>query len=147
MPGERVFTANDSRAVSTAITVMQLTAAATHVVEILRMWVTQESSTASAQTAVSVVRQTDAGTMTAITEVEHASAGPADATAFRTATVEPTTTDTILIEGFNVLNGWLYLPVPEERIWIPPSGSVGLKFPDVPPSVTYNYGITWREVG
>lgn len=31
-------------------------------------------------------------------------------------------------DSFNVLNGWVYVPAPEERIWVPPSARIGLRF-------------------
>jgi hypothetical protein len=48
-------------------------------------------------------------------------------------------------DTFNVLAGYLYLPVPEERIWVPPSGIIALKFPATPDNLPYSFGFTYRE--
>lgn len=144
----RPYTVIDTRAVSTAITVLQVTAPATMTLEIIRAWVTQSSSTTSAQSDVILVRKSATITGTSITPVKLEPGDPSPTfTALRTASAEGTDTDTVAGEGFNVLNGWLYVPVPEERIKVPPSGILGLKFPSAPPNVTYRYGITLREHG
>jgi len=153
----RTYVINDSRAVSTAITILQIKAVSCSL-EIVRAWVNQESSTVSAQTAIQLNRKiTTAASVTSLTplllEPNGAAAlavGGAAATG-RTATAEGTDSDVLIREGFNVLNGWLYLPVPEERIVLSPlsiaTSTLGLKFPVAPPNVTYDYGIVFREIG
>jgi len=153
----RVYVINDSRAVSTAITILQLKAV-NCAVEVIRAWVNQESSTVSAQTAIQLSRKTGtAATVTSLTPLllepsvgAALSVGGTAATG-RTATSEGTDGDVLIREGFNVLNGWLYLPVPEERIVLSPASiatsTLGLKFPVAPPNVTYDYGIVFRELG
>ncbi len=144
----RPYSVIDSRAVSTAITVLEVTAPATMALEILRAWVTQSSSTTSAQTDAVLVRKTATITGTAITPVKLLTGNPAATFAGkRTATAEGTDGDIVAGEGFNILNGWLYVPTPEERIWVPPSGILGLKFPSAPAGATYRYGMTVREHG
>jgi len=141
-----VYTARNTAAHSTAITILQLGTAAGHPIEILRGWVTQATSTTSAQTHVQLLRESNAITGTGVTEIEHDTDGPASTvTALHTATAGGTDGDVVIQEGFNVLNGWLYLPVPEERIWVPVSSFISIAFPDAPPNVTYDYGLTWRE--
>ena len=149
----RVYVINDSRAVSTAITILQIKAGAATSLEIVRAWVTQESSTVSAQTAIQLNRKSAAATVTSLTPLivepntgAAAAVGGTAATG-RTATAEGTDTDVIVREGFNVLNGWLYLPVPEERIVVTGGGILGLKFPIAPANITYDYGIIFREIG
>lgn len=145
----RPYSVIDSRAVSTAITILQVTAPSTMTLEIIRAWVTQSTSTTSAQADVILVRKTATATGgTSITPVKLESGDPSPTfTAVRTATGEGTDGDIVAGEGFNVLNGWLYVPVPEERIKVPPSGILALKFPSAPANVTYRYGITLREHG
>ncbi|MGH2625671.1 MAG: hypothetical protein ACRDHY_03345, partial [Anaerolineales bacterium] len=62
---------------------------------------------------------------------------------------EPVLTgDPLIDEGFNWLNGWLWVPAPEERIWVPPSGRIVLKLPVAPsPAVTTSAGLILGEVG
>ncbi len=64
-----------------------------------------------------------------------------------TATIEGTVTATVWSEGFNIVNGILYLPVPEARFLIVGSaaGFVGVKFPSAPASADYTTGIEWLE--
>lgn len=143
----RTYTIMDSRAVSTAITILELAAPATAALRIERAWVTQSTSTTSAQTDITVLRKTATITGTALTPVALSTGDPAAAaTAKRTATVEGTDGNVLYGEGFNVLNGWVYVPVPEERLFVPPSGLIALKFPTAPPNVTYRYGITFTEL-
>lgn len=144
----RPYAVIDSRSVTTAISILQVTAPATMTLEIVRAWVTQSTSTTSAQNDVILVRKTATVTGTSITPVKLEVGDPAPTfTALRSASAEGTDGDIVAGEGHNVLNGWLYLPVPEERIKVPPSGILALKFPSVPPSATYRYGIVLREHG
>lgn len=140
----------DAQTVATAITVLEITAAATGGLEIYRAWVQQSSSTTSAMTRVRILRKSATITGTASpptpvpTEVGMAAA---TATVKWIATAEGTDGVVLAEEAFNVLNGWLWLPVPEERIIVPPSGILALKFPAAPPSAAYTFGITFRERG
>jgi hypothetical protein len=64
-----------------------------------------------------------------------------------TATIEGTTTSTWWTEGFNIVNGILYLPVPEAR-WLlvgKAAGFAALKFPGAPAAANYTTGIEWLE--
>lgn len=144
----RPFTVIDSRAVSTAITVLELTNHSSIVLEITRAWVTNLSSTTSVQLDAVLLFKTATITGTTITPVKLERSGPASlVTAKRTATAEGTDGDIVAGEGHNVVNGWLYVPVPKEQIWVPPSGIIALKFPSAPPNVTYRYGINYVEYG
>lgn len=140
------YTARNTATHSTAITILEVTNTATEVLEILRAWVTQENVTTSGQAGIQILRKTATITGTAVTVVSMSS-GTASATAKHTATAEGTDGAVLIREGFNIVNGWLYLPVPEERITVPPSGMVALKFATAPASASYSYGITWQELG
>jgi hypothetical protein len=144
----REYIVRNSAAHSTAITILQLTAHSTSGIQIIRAWVTQSTSTTSSQTAIQLVRKSATATgLSSITPVKLSTLDPAAVTtAGHTATGEGTDTDVLIREGFNILNGWVYLPVPEERIDVPPSGIIGLKFPSAPASATYEYGIVFVEV-
>lgn len=138
----------DATVVSTARTLVQVNAPATAVLEILKAWVTQTLSEVSTQEEIRLKRVTTAGTGSAFTPIL---LRPGDAAAGATATnnhtAEGTIGDVIIREGFNILNGWIYLPVPEERIIVAPSGRIALEFPVAPASATWTAGIIWREIG
>ena len=138
----------DAVVISTAITLIQVNAPATAALEIIRVWVGQTLSETSTQESIQILRTTTAGTGTSFTPIL---LRPGDAAAGATATTnhsgEGSAGDSLLREGFNILNGWLYLPVPEERIIVAPSGRIALKFPVAPASATWQAGIIWRELG
>ena len=138
----------DATVVSTAITLIQVNAPATAVLEILKAWVSQTLSEVSTQEEIQILRTTTAGTGTSFTPILLSPAtAAAAATATTNHTAEGTAGDSLIREGFNVLGGWVYLPVPEERIFVAPSGRIALKFPVAPASATFTAGIIWREIG
>lgn len=55
-------------------------------------------------------------------------------------------------DAFHLQNGWLYLPVPEERITLvsgsaDPGDNIGILFPVAPDAaITVSAGITWSEI-
>lgn len=134
---------------STAITILQARAHATRPLVLVRLWLDSIATTAASAT-IQVLRQTTAGTMTTL------SPGPlplrpnvptAGFTAGQTATVEPTSGDILLQESFNVVNGYLWLPTPDEQYVIPAAGFLGLKFSVAPTSTTWSYGMHLVEIG
>lgn len=149
------------RAYDATISAGSLTAAATSILEvsagsqklavILRAWLSQHSNTTSAQQGVQLARQstngTNVGTATIVpTDIS-------DTAATFTARALCTTLGTIgallYPDAFNWQNGWLYLPVPEERITV--SGatttSTALRTTTTPPAVTINAGMAVLELG
>ncbi len=152
-----IHTLRNEMTVSTAITILQLLAGATMPFEILSAALTQRGSTTSVQNAIAFVRKTVAATVTAaILGTTLFKNRPGDPNAAlqltttgtgHTATAEGTDGDQVLKEGFNVLNGWKYLPVPEERIIVPSAGIIGLKFLNAPASQTWLAEIVIRELG
>jgi hypothetical protein len=138
----------DAQTISTAITILELTAPATGMLEIVRAWCQQSSTTTSNQVRIQLLRKsgTITGTATPPSAVPHQVGQQAwDGTVKWKATAEGTDGVIPLEENFNILNGWLYLPVPDERVWVPPSGIIALKFPAAPPSASWSYGITFRH--
>ncbi len=137
----------DAVSVSAARTLVQINNAATTTLEIIRMVITA-STTTSAALDVLVKRVTTAGTGTSFTAIE---LRPIDSafggTCTTNHTAEGTAGDTILREYFNALNGWLYLPVPEERIVIPPSERFALAFGAAPAATTFSAAITFGTRG
>jgi hypothetical protein len=140
---------SDSQVVATAITCLQARAHATRPLVVVRIWV-DSIVTAAANAQIVIMRQTTAGTMTLL------SPGPlplrpniptAGFTAGRTASAEPTASDILVDEAFNIVNGYLWLPTPDEQWVIPAGGFLGIKFGAAPASTTFKYGMNLVEVG
>ncbi len=141
-------------AVTAAITLVQIKAGTSRSLVILRASVSQSSSTTSAMQRVQINRKSAAATVTSFTAIPvNASAPAADAAGGTAATgtnasVEGTDTAVVIAEVFNVLNGWLWLPTPDEVITVPAGGIIGLKFPAAPgASTTYTASMTFAEIG
>ena len=135
---------------STAITIQQVTAPAGTMAEFVRCWVTQSTIVTSTQTRIQFLRKSTAATVTSTNPAllgvgmqASKCVGGTGATGI-TASAEGTDAAVYLEEGFNVVNGWLYLPVPEERVYSV-NTTVGLKFPTAPVSAGYQSGQTWLE--
>jgi hypothetical protein len=114
-----------STATSTAITVNQVLVPATAAAEFTRAWCNQDSVTTTNQTRIQLNNNSTASTVT----------------------VEGTVASTWWTEGFNIVNGILYLPVPEAR-WLlvgKAAGFAALKFPSAPAAANYTTGIEWLE--
>lgn len=142
-----------SVATSTAITVNQVLVPATAAAEITRCWCNQDSVTTTNQTRIQLNRNSTACTVTgtspaALGNGMQASKAVSGASATGiTATAEGTVTATVWSEGFNIVNGILYLPVPEARWMLVGSaaGFAAVKFPGAPAAANYTTGIEWLE--
>lgn len=150
-----VFTLRYNRIiVSTAITILQVKAGAANGFQVTRAWISQGASAVSATANIALLRKSSAATVTAAalgtTLFAHDPATTSGvslgttATGY-TATSEGTDSDEIWSQGFNTLIGALYLPTPEERIFVPPGGIIALKFTVAPASATWTAGITFKE--
>lgn len=136
----------DNISVSTAITILQVTAPATAVLELIRAWVSGNTTTSAGQ-RIQLLRKSAAATgTTAVTPAPLDGSAAAGSTAGRNATGEGTDGTVLYEDMFNVVSGWLWLPVPEERIWVPPSGVIALKFPAAPAATNFTAGIVYREL-
>lgn len=122
--------------------------------DILRGWVSQSASVTSAQAPIQLVRKSAAGDVAPFTPLHVGSTGdPASSMVasssgcgtFTSTAAFGTDGDIIVRDAFNVLNGWLYLPVPEERIFITGGGIVATRFPIAVASETWEAGLIWRE--
>ena len=144
-----VYTVRQTGTIATAITIIQVIASATKPLVLVRAWVEESASATAAQAAVEIVRKSAAGTSTAaVTPVpQRPSQGTASFTAGHIGTAEGTVTDTIIQEGFNVVNGWLYLPTPDEQIVVPSAGILAVRFAAAPATQTWRYGMTVVEIG
>jgi len=155
MPHKDFYVMRHSASVSTAITVMQLKAGTSAGFEIIAASVTQRGSTTSAQEEISIVRKSAAATVTTAVVGTHIFLGDPNASnpnlSLGTSatgvigTAEGTDGDIIYREGFNVLNGWQYIPVPEGRIWVPPAGIIASKFTTAPAAQNWTFMIKIQE--
>lgn len=138
------------------ITLLQVKANANAGFEIVSGSLTQRGSTTSEQDEICLVRKSVAATVTAAvsggvsgnifsidpnnTSLLSSNNGPQINTTGTgvNATAEGVDSDVFLREAFNILNGWAYLPVPEERVWVPPGAVMAMKF-ITPPSSSQNW--------
>lgn len=139
----------DAQTVSTAITILEVAAPATAILKIYRAWVEQSSVTTSTATRIRLLRKTGTitGTATPPTPTAVDASAASGVTVKWIATVEGTDGNVLIEEAFNYLNGWVWLPVPEERIIVPPSGIIALKFPAAPTSAAWTFGFDYEEIG
>ncbi len=137
---------------STAITINQVTSVAATMEEFTRCWVNQNTITATAQCRIQFIRGTSAATVTSQnpfvmgTSMQASKCvGSATGTGI-TATIEGSKAAVAHIEeGFNIVNGWLYLPVPEERKYQVGVDSTVLFFATAPTSAAWISGIEFLE--
>jgi len=140
-------------ALAAAKTALYITAPATKVIEILSASLTNESNETNEQVECCLQRVNVLGapTKTDVTPAKHEN-GDQAATATCAGNVtasEPSyVADTeIGREGFPSLGGWRFDPVPEERMYIPPSGTVGLRVLNSPTAFDAIAKLTFREIG
>mgnify|MGYP001592237867 FL=1 len=129
--------------------------------EILRCWIGQSANATSAQQRVQLVTQvtvfptltsaTPAGLKRADPNVSIIVGGIAGAagTAGINASAEGAGAKTVIFnDAFNVLNGWLWVPTPNETI-VMPAGSAsgfGLFLPVAPATLTnWSFGVVYAE--
>lgn len=135
-------------AYTTSRTVLQINATSARVLVLLRAWVSQLDSEVATAEEIQLLRTTTAGTGTAVTPAPLQAAPAAVTTASRNHSAEGTAGTELFREGWEVRNGWLYHPVPEERIVVPPSGRLALRLPSAPEaSLTLIAGMTFAELG
>lgn len=126
-------------ALTTAKTLVQIKAGAAASLEILSVRVFQITKSTSELLELQILRKSAAATVTSFTPLKLDPNDPASAAVGSTsgtgitATAEGTDTDIIEHSVWNVLNGeWVHLPVPEDRIWVPAAGIVGVKLNTAP---------------
>lgn len=128
-------------------------------IEIERAWVSQTGTTTNQMLGIKVAQKASAfGTYTSTTPSPHVIGGPASGIAGGTAGAAATagtdasaegagTVTTIVTDTFSVLNGWLWVPTPEERIIVPADTAVILKIIGTPTTLTGWYaGMTYNEL-
>lgn len=126
---------------------------------ILRAWCGQSGTTTSQQLGIQLAVQASAfGTYTAATPAPLVAGGNASGIAGGTAGAAGTagtdssanaagTKTPLYSDGFNNLNGWLYIPVPEERIIVPSDTAIVLALIGTPTTLTnWSAGINFEEM-
>lgn len=147
---------NNGVTISTAISALQLQPGTAGPAEVLRAALTQSTSTTSTQLAAALIRKSGAATVTTAVAGTHLKKmNPASPTSNAilgtaatgvTATAEGTNTDLTVQRGLNILNGWEWLPTPEERFVVPQSGFAAVTFLSAPPSATWFADLVFREL-
>jgi hypothetical protein len=145
-----------------ASTLIFLHPGTTNSLEVLRMWIAQSANVTSAQQRVEVVSQVSAfPTLTSFTPTKLKPGDPASAITGGTAGAAGTcginasaegagSKSVILADAFNVINGWLWVPTPQERLILPASwaSGLGLYFPATPGTLTnWHAGLIYKEIG
>jgi hypothetical protein len=147
---------NNGVSISTAITPAQVKAGINGPIEILRASLTQAGSVSSSQPAAALLRKTAAATVTTgvagTTVVKQNPLNPVTDAVLSTtgtgitASAEGTNGEQPFSDGFNDLNGQLWLPAQEERLVVPQSGILALTFLTAPVSSVRYARISWREL-
>lgn len=113
----------------------------------IELWSTY---TTDERLSLRLVRRTTTGSGgSAATEVktEPGSAAPTLAVS-HLVTTPGTLGDVIEAYQWSLLIPYIYLPIPESRLWIPPSGRFGLNLQTaVAATRTISYTLKWREYG
>lgn len=128
-------------------------------IRILRAWCSQGTTETSEQLGIQLALQAAAfGTYTAATPRAHILGGAASGIAGGTAGAAATagvdasanaagTKTEVISEGFNNLNGWLYVPTPAEWVTLPIDTAVVLAMIGTATTLTNWYaGITYEEI-
>lgn len=126
---------------------------------ILRAWANQIGTETSDQLGIILgIKASAFGTYTSSAPVSHEFGGTGSGIAGGTAGAAATsgtdasaegagTVTTIIQEGFNNLNGWLWVPTPEERIVLNPDTAIIVKMVGTPGTLTgWCAGITFEEL-
>lgn len=128
-------------------------------IEILRITTGQQGTSTSQQLGIILGQKASAfGTYTSTTPSPLVIGGPASgitgstsaaaASAGTDASAEGAgTVTTYHVEGFNNLNGFLWVPTPEERVFVPTDTAFIVKLRGTPTTLTgWNASLTYREV-
>lgn len=155
MQNQTIIASSDMVLIRTASTVTSRAST----IRILRAWCSQNATETSEQLGIMIALQASAfGTYTSTTPTPHFVGGPAsgitgstsgaaagagtDASANAAGTKTP-----IVYDGFNNLNGWLWVPTPEERIIVPTDTAIVLAMVGTATTLTnWNAGITYEEL-
>jgi hypothetical protein len=150
-------------AVANAKSLLQVVSGATIPFDVVRAQVNETLSTTSTKQRIQIDRVSVYTTaMTALAAANCLAVNYGDAASqlqygtaltgsWATAQVEGTHLQPLVLDTFNFLSPWVYLPVPEERISCQAaggtsSGNVTLQFPVAPASGSYDWDMLIREL-
>lgn len=140
-----------SATVSTAVTLMQFQTGASRLLRLYYLEVTQDGINASQQVRLQILLKSVAATFGATQTPLKGYPGLAAAsgTYHGTAAATAEGTDGTVYKQIsqNLLNGFIYEPVPERRIIWPVSSIVAVKFSAAPPSATWSWEAQFEELG
>lgn len=138
----------DAQAVTGAITLIQVTAPSTSGLHLLRAWCSQSSSASATQLPIMLVRKTATVTGSSFTPLALDENDPAaSSTVLVNASAEGTNGNILIREAWDYLNGWLWVPTPDDRIAVKAGGIIALTLPVAPSaSVTLTAGIVFGEI-
>lgn len=123
---------------------------ATGVLEIIRVKISNTDVEVSNQWAVNLVTLSTDGTNVATpTVVAHDLASASHGSTVRGMCTAAFVVDNVIIpDGFNILNGYEFLPTIDERIWIAAAKSFAVHLPVAPPAAAViSTSITYRVHG
>lgn len=162
MSREYIISSGGITVANQAVTLVSLMPSSTIGFRILRAWISQSANNTSAQQRVQIVTQasvyptviTATPQKTKITDPTSGIVGIGGTIAAGkcgiNASAEGAGTKTILWEdAFNVLNGWLWVPSPDELIVLPPgiSSCFSLHLPVAPATLTnWAFGVVFQEI-
>jgi hypothetical protein len=132
--------------------------------EFLRAWASQAANAASAQQSVALRTLLTSGgapTLTAatprktkfldpISQITGGTAGAAGTAGVLASATGSGTQSEVILDNFNVLNGWLWVPTPRETIVMNAAAlsGFGLFFPIQPATLTgWSAGLVFAELG
>lgn len=130
--------------------VFEIAAPSDACVRLLHAVIPQRSTETSDQIAVSVQRATTSGSGGTVVTARPMSVGDAafGGVCERNNTTQATTLTLLHADSFNVLSGWYFLPPPEIRIEVSPSGIIVFRFEDAPASSTnFEFTAYFEEIG
>lgn len=144
----------EAQTVSTAITLLELTATANQMFRVFRAWINQTGLTASTRLRAQLLRKSGTITGTAsppTARPEQVGQGAFDGTVKWVATGEGTDGVVLDSQAFDALNGYEwggeYLKPTKFGFWVPPSGIIAIKFPASPTSASYTFGMGLEVIG
>lgn len=141
-----VFTAT-AKITTTGDQILAITAASDESIEILRAEITSNDET-NVMAECGLYRATSA-TGTAVTEkaTEAKDDGSHSATVVHTATPTGQEADAVYRSFAPLTGGWIYSPIPEERIVLAGGDCLILELTETITSASIIGSITWREIG
>ena len=145
----RYSTQVNAASVAVAKDLIRISAPSTMTLCVIRAWVGQSGGVTSENARVLLQRASDTQTGTTETPQALEVGDPAATFTAQTLTADHALTgDPIVDEAFNWVSGYLWVPAPEERIWVPPSGRLVLRLAGAPAaSKTVSAGMMVIEVG